>query len=226
MKNEDSDILDQQGRYYGSYLKIKDNPRYRKIWDFIKRNNLRGRLLDIGCANGDFSEPLVENGFDCFGLEIMEEGILESQKKGIKVSRGSFLERFPFGDNYFDVVFAGEVIEHTVDDENFLKEVSRVLKKDGVLILTTPNLVSFGNRLLMLFGEMPRFAYSEFHYRIYNKKLIANKIKIAGFRVEKFESNYVLVSTFFSKSLGVLGEQLGTFFPRFGENFVIYARKK
>jgi hypothetical protein len=106
-----------------------------------------------------------------------------------------------------------------------LKEVHRILKPGGMLILTTPNLVSLGNRLLMLLGMMPRFAYAEFHYRIYNLKLIKSKLMRAGFNVKKVDSNYILISSYFNKYLGAIGEYFGSVVPSFGENFIIYASK-
>ena len=56
-------ILDQQKLYYNSYLKVKDNPRYKKARKFILDNSYGNeRILDIGCADGDFSACLVEKG--------------------------------------------------------------------------------------------------------------------------------------------------------------------
>jgi len=224
MKNDN--ILNQQHKYYESYLKIKNNPRYKKAWKFLKKNYPGGKLLDIGCANGDFSGPLVKKGYDCYGLEYKDEAIKESAGKGIKVIRGSFLEKFPYKDNFFDIVFAGEVIEHTTNDSRFLREINRIVKPGGLIILTIPNLVSLGNRLLILFGRLPRFAYAEFHYRIYTAGLIKNKMIKAGFKIKKIDSSYILISTFFNKYLGLFGERLGTFFPKLGEHLIIYAKKR
>jgi len=225
--NLNSQIIKQQSEHYDSYLKIRENPRYKKVRHFILNHfDKKAKVLDIGCADGDFSEKLIKLGFKCYGLETEKEAIKESTSKGIIVKKGSFLEKFPFEDNYFDIVFAGEVIEHTVNDTGFLNETNRVLKKNGMLILTTPNLVSLGNRLLMLFGKLPRFAYSEFHYRVYNEKNIIEKIKNAGFKINKVESSYILISTFFNRTLGLFGERLGTFFPKLGEHLIIYAKKR
>lgn len=219
-------ILVQQDVAYDTYLKIKNNPRYTKIWNYFKRNGITGgKLLDIGCADGEFSAPLIKEGFDCYGLEFVEKAMKESAEKGIKVTEGSFLERFPFEDNTFDIVFGGEVIEHTTDDSYFLSETARVLKDNGLLIISTPNLVSLGNRFRMLIGKLPRFAYAEFHYRMYNKALLQKKIESAGYNSVHFDSNYVIVSKFFNKFIGTFGEALGTVFPTFGENFVVFARK-
>jgi 2-polyprenyl-3-methyl-5-hydroxy-6-metoxy-1,4-benzoquinol methylase len=219
-------ILKQQGEYYDSYLKIKNNPRYKKIWSYIfenYKNNIK--VLDIGCTNGDFSVPLIKKGFDCYGIDYIDKAIRESRSKGVKVLKSSFLERLPFRSGFFDIVFAGEVIEHTIDDESFLKEINRVLKPGGLLILTTPNLVSLGNRVLMFMGRLPRFAYNEFHYRIYNSALIKSKLAKTDFSIVRFDSSYILISTFFNKALGMVGEWLGSIIPYFGENFVIFATK-
>jgi len=118
------------------------------------------------------------------------------------------------------------VIEHTTNDSRFLREINRIVKPGGLIILTIPNLVSLGNRLLILFGRLPRFAYAEFHYRIYTAGLIKNKMIKAGFKIKKIDSSYILISTFFNKYLGLFGERLGTFFPKLGEHLIIYAKKR
>lgn len=229
MNKHYNNILKQQMDSYNLYLKIKNNPRYKKAWNYLQEkisNTNKQNILDIGCSNGDFSERLVQKGFTCYGLEFMDSAIEEASQKGIKVIKGSFLDKFPFESHFFDVVFAGEVIEHTTNDDVFLSEIYRVLKPEGILILTTPNLVSLGNRILMLFGLLPRFAHADFHYRIYNQKVLIEKMQKANFEIDKIESSYVLVSTFFNKYIGLLGEKLGNIFPCYGEHLIMYAKKK
>jgi len=62
---------------------------------------------------------------------------------------------FPFEDNYFDAVTAFEMIEHLFDPDHFLDEVYRVLKLNGIFILSTLNLASIHNRITLLFGYQP-----------------------------------------------------------------------
>lgn len=226
MARVEDDILSTQASYYGSYSKVFDNPRYRKSWHFVHSNVAKGgKVLDVGCADGGFSGPLAREGYDCHGLEFVDEAIAASEAQGVKIARGSFLEPFPFGDDSFDVVFAGEVVEHTVNDGAFLREIHRVLRPGGYCIITTPNLVSLGNRLLMSMGRLPRFAYAEFHYRIYNAALISRKIADTGLSPLRLDSSYVLVSTFFAPRLGRLGERAGTLVPKLGEHLIVYAQK-
>ncbi len=224
----DQIILDQQSRYYDTNFRIvSNNPRFKKVWNYIIKNNLKGNLLDIGCCNGEFCQPLIDRGgYTCYGMDSVSTELSEAQKRGVIVTHGSFLEEFPYEDNFFDIIFAGEVIEHTIDDNIFLRECSRIMKKGGTLILTTPNLVSLGNRLLMSLGFLPRFAYNEFHYRIYNLRLLKNKLKAAGFEAKKISSSHVLISTVFNKYIGMIGESLGGLFPTLGEQFIIFAKKK
>ena len=78
----------------------------------------------------------------------------------------------------------------------------------------------------MFFGKMPRFAYAEFHYRIYNKDLIKKKISDIGMVVFDVKSSYILISTFYNRFLGYFGELMGSKFSNLGEHFIVYAKKK
>ena len=75
-----------------------------------------------------------------------------AKKKGINVKIHDISKGLPYDSGYFDAIFAGEIIEHMTDDMFFLAECKRILKKNGILLLTTPNLVSLRNRIRKLFG--------------------------------------------------------------------------
>ena len=61
--------------------------------------------------------------------------------------------RFPYPEEFFDIVHAGEAIEHLYDTDSFVQECRRVLKKGGKLIITTPNTLSLPRRILYFFGR-------------------------------------------------------------------------
>jgi 2-polyprenyl-3-methyl-5-hydroxy-6-metoxy-1,4-benzoquinol methylase len=209
-----------------TYPRIPNNPRHRKARKFLERWSGE-RLLDVGCGSGDFSAPLVSLGWRCHGIEIDQKAIEEAASRGIQVRRASLLDRFPYEDTFFDVVLAGEVIEHTIDDLAFLGECHRVLRPDGLLILTTPNLVSLGNRMLMLLGRMPRFAHHACHYRMYNARVLTEKMVRTGFKLTRLDSDYILVSTYFSKTIGRVGEWLPGVLPvTWGERLIAYATRQ
>ena len=147
----------------------------------------------------------------------------------LDIGCGSFIQKFPFPSALFHVIFAGEVVEHTVDDDFFLKECYRILKKRGTLILTTPNLVSLTNRVRMALGWLPVYAYEDFHYRIYTRDLITRKIRKAGFTLDSVSASHIVISRYrnsvLNTAFGGIGEVLGTLWPTLGEQFIIYAHK-
>lgn len=198
--------------------------RTRKVLSFLAKEKPT-ILLDIGCGNGFFSKLLIYKGWKCIGLEFCEKPAKEAKKEGLDILISDVVEGLPFQRDSFDYVYAGEIIEHCIDDDFFLKECRRVLKSQGVLILTTPNLLSLGNRILMSMGKMPRFAYAPFHHKIYNLQTITTKIQEAGFKVELKLSSYLLISRVFNRLLGALGEFLGNIFPSLGEHLILVSRK-
>ncbi len=95
------------------------------------------------------------------------------------------IEDTKYGDEKFDVVTMTDLIEHILSPKSFLKEVNRVLKKNGVLLLTTPNFDSFTRRLL---GK-DWFQYKYEHIIYYNKKSIFYLLEKEGFKVLTTRNN-------------------------------------
>lgn len=220
----------QQERHFRGFVWTGDDPRYRKVWRYLD-NLSPGWLLDVGCGNGAFCGRLVLRGWRCFGVELVPDIAQEAYNRGIFVTLSDAADGLPLLDSRFDVVFAGEIIEHMVDDDHFISECFRVIKPGGMLILTTPNLVSLGNRLLMSLGKMPRYAYRDYHYRIYNLHVLLEKLRAGGFTPLRVESSHLIISKssprrILSRAFGNLGEFLGSVFPRLGEMFVVTCAKR
>jgi SAM-dependent methyltransferase len=100
----------------------------------------RGRVLDVGCGLSLFTAFEKKWPFDIVAGDIVFDRMKERKREwpGITwiVFDASFL---PFKAGCFDSVFAGEILEHLPDTEQALKEWSRIQRKDGMLIVTTPN---------------------------------------------------------------------------------------
>ncbi len=121
------------------------------------------RLLDVGCGKchvlnyistkiNDFLKVNV----DCYGIDVISEFKYECEKFGFKFySIDVSNDRLPFPNNYFDIVLAFEVIEHLLIPENMLQEVHRVLKANGIFVLSTPNLRWWANIILLILGYQP-----------------------------------------------------------------------
>lgn len=112
------------------------------------------RLLDVGCNDGKFSLELARkyNAKEIYGLEVDKKSIKKAKKKGIKVYDTDVNKKFPFKNDFFDVVIANQLVEHLLNPDNLFKEIYRILKPGGVCVIATPNLCSLHNRVFVLFG--------------------------------------------------------------------------
>lgn len=107
----------------------------------------KGRLLDVGCALGDFVEVAVEQGWDAEGVEISAYAAAEARSKGLRVYTGVLEDlRLPSGS--YDVITLYDVVEHLTDPVATLREVYRLLSPGGVLHMVTPNVGGLQARVL------------------------------------------------------------------------------
>ncbi len=150
---------EQTGRARGERdLESRESVAIRVI-----QNLKEGRVLDVGCGNGFFlrnlqqkldSSALELQGVDFSNFEI-ERAKKDPRHSGIGFTQANAEKGLDFPEGHFDVVFSGEVIEHLYDPDTFLDQIFRILKPGGMVILTTPNLLSWFNRILALIGIQP-----------------------------------------------------------------------
>lgn len=131
-------------------------PRVKEI---IERCN--GSILDLGCVQhtlkGIESDSwlhgkLTERFSYVIGIDILKEEVLELKKREYNVICAD-VENFKLNEN-FDTIVAGELIEHLSNPGNFLDSCHNHLKKDGKLILTTPNSFWIENTIRKIFGKL------------------------------------------------------------------------
>ena len=104
---------------------------------FFSPNDL---VLDCGCATGKFLEAQPEQ---TIGIDIDKQKIKVCKEKGLNAQQIDLEKKLGFEKNYFDGVFASHVIEHTHDPIKSLKEIHRVLKPNGKIVVFTPNINKF-----------------------------------------------------------------------------------
>jgi 2-polyprenyl-3-methyl-5-hydroxy-6-metoxy-1,4-benzoquinol methylase len=196
--------------------------RYKKMHQEIQKIK-KGDVLEVGCASGDFLEILKKEGWNCHGIDITKELVDQAKKKGINAKMGNVQNSIPFNKK-FDVIIAGEIIEHMIDVNKFLEICDKHLKKNGTIMITTPNLVFWVNRILMLFGRKPMFAYADFHYKMFIWKDLREKIS-AHFKIQKVRGSHILVSTRRHPMFKIF-EIMGDIFPTMSAHFIVIARKK
>jgi ubiquinone/menaquinone biosynthesis C-methylase UbiE len=107
--------------------------------DFLLGRVLEGaRVLDVGCGLGDFTAVLVEHGLAAVGCDVSSEALLRARERHPGVEFVQSADALPFGDAAFEVVWAGEVLEHVQDVLGLLAEIHRVLRPGGRLLVSTP----------------------------------------------------------------------------------------
>ena len=113
--------------------------RLQVIKKYVKKSD---RILDVGCQLYTLHDDLIKEYSErnVWGLDIALKEETDRLFKGNA-------EHMPFDEDFFDAVIAGELIEHLENPEKFVKECRRVLKANGIAIITTPNIHSLFNRL-------------------------------------------------------------------------------
>jgi ubiquinone/menaquinone biosynthesis C-methylase UbiE len=111
-------------------------------------------VFDLGCSTGLFLEKAAQLGWTPYGSDVNRHLVEENRGKygeQVKLQKGIFID---FPDQYFDVVTMFDTIEHLPDPVATLREVSRVLRHDGLVVITTPNVAGlFPKCTYGLFGK-------------------------------------------------------------------------
>lgn len=170
------------------------------IWEkpvlpLVKRNK---RILEIGSGSGHFTGIIKKLGNNVSGIDISKANVKKQKEAGldsycIDIEK----DKLPFPDNSFDQIIMLEVIEHLFDPYYALKEIRRVLKKEGEFIISTHNVLNWFMRILYLFGEVnitcdiSKEGMGE-HIRLYSHKILNKVLRKSGFRVTHIESWFKL----------------------------------
>jgi len=192
------------------------NPMLRKVSAIVNKHlehcpdHPGLRLLDVGCGNGKFAAQYLKRGIEVWGVDITPKLVTAAKKRGIRVVRHDLNKKLPLKDNFFDIITCSEVIEHVFNTEQLLRELKRVLRPGGIVVLTTPNLVGLENRLRILFGRHPSFfEYSERdamgHIRAYSSRELLKQAKLVGFKNIKLTGS---TFPFPHEKLGIVGKLL------------------
>ncbi len=129
-----------QFRVNNSHTEQNELNLAKKRLNFLRKYKTEGRLLDIGCSAGFFLKVARDNGWETYGLDISDDTArIARERYGLEVLTGT-IEEISYAPNHFDVVMMGDVIEHTANPVNTMLAVNKILKPDGLVILSTPNI--------------------------------------------------------------------------------------
>jgi 2-polyprenyl-3-methyl-5-hydroxy-6-metoxy-1,4-benzoquinol methylase len=198
--------LENLGEYYESvdYISHTDSKRslFEKAYHFVKsialKNKLdlinslqpdKGRVLDIGAGTGDFLSVAKQNGWQIIGVEPSDKAKAIAKNKGV-----SFVEKTTELENRsFDVISMWHVLEHVPDLEEQIKELKRLLKPNGTLIIAVPNFKSFDAKH---YGKFWAAYDVPIHFWHFSKTAIRSlfqkeRMKLVKVLPMKFDSFYV-----------------------------------
>jgi SAM-dependent methyltransferase len=143
------------------------------------------RILDAGCGTGALLDRLQSwPGVELYGLDYSGQALAYTRQRGHHHLIQGDLTRLPFPDGTFDVVTALDVVEHIREDEGALREVNRILRPGGVLLVSVP-------AYRFLWGPHDTALQ---HFRRYTRREMATLMRRAGFRVSKL--TYLLALLF------------------------------
>lgn len=164
--------------------------RVKRALKFISGlESQKAKVLDIGCQSGGFCAELLQLGHDPSGIEIVP-ALVENAKRRhptIPFVVGNCEEEIPFSDGFFDVVWAGEVIEHIRHTDMFINEINRVLRPGGFVVLTTPMHNRIKNLYVVLFRFEKHFDPEFPHYRFYSRRSLTEVLNKRGFEVTEVD---------------------------------------
>jgi len=197
--------LEKLPSYYESvdYISHTDGNKslFEKMYQFVKgialKNKLKlintesvkGRILDIGAGVGDFLSVCQNDGWETIGIEPSEKAKTIAIKKGV-----SFVEHLSeLESNSFDVITMWHVLEHVPNLEHQIKELKRLIKPKGTLIIAVPNFKSFDAKYYGTFWAAYDVPIHLWHFsKTAIQKLFAKEnLELVKVLPMKFDSFYV-----------------------------------
>jgi len=218
-----NDYLSYELENEAAFLKLQQLALKDVKFDELEKILFRAKeppsVIDAGCAAGALLADLRDRGWRVTGVEISPCAQYAVNERQLDVRNIPFEEN-KFPQTHFDVVLASHLIEHLNDPASFLTEANRVLKEDGRVFITTPNISGFQARL---YGSQWRSAIFD-HLYLFSVRTLSEMLKKTGFKIEMIRTwgglAAGLVPPLLKKTADILAKRFGC-----GDVMVVRARK-
>lgn len=161
-------------------------------------------ILDVGCGWGNFIQLLEKNHFAYLGIDLSQTAVDLCQKKNLNCQKIDLIELSKKAKQKYSAITFFQVIEHLKNPLEYLRTAKKLLKKNGILMITTPN---NNSPLRSLFGPKWSVYNTPSHYFFYSKESLRRLLKMAGFNNFKikidppryFSFDYIIEKVFEKK---------------------------
>ena len=195
-------------------------------------------VLDIGAGQGALSKRLQDAGANVSACDVVPE---QFDVPGVQFRAVTSDGRLPFDDASFDVAIAIEVLEHIDGHDRFFAEVARVLRPGGLVMFTTPNILSLKSRVRFLFtgffysfGPLEPFTrdpvsqhIAPFSVNRYEWMLSQHGLRLTGLQTDKIQTSSVLLALLvpFIRLATWMGSGSSPLAARQNSSVALYGRK-
>jgi 2-polyprenyl-3-methyl-5-hydroxy-6-metoxy-1,4-benzoquinol methylase len=188
------DMYEWHNPNQSDWASVAYRTRINMILNAIEKHCRKGIVLDLGCAQGNLSLLLAERGFKVLSVDLKYEFLtymMLKHDKGNVWPVAASLEVLPFKQNIFDVILFCEVIEHVAHPDRALMVLKRLLKRNGVLIVTTPNGSFLRSKLPTAsqiddWNALEQYQYqpdADGHLFLFTKQELKHYLKEEGYKV-------------------------------------------
>lgn len=228
----------QRGRLSGRHRGDRGGS-YRYWMSFLKRRGMHVEtVIEVGCGLG-FLGARISDRCSYIGIDISFDALTRARDlHGLDTLIRGSADVLPFRAESCDVIFAFDVIEHLASPSLFLEEARRVLRKGGLMVLTTPNIRSFGVRMKSSSNELvPAMYRDKTHVSLLPRAQWFSMLKEARFLIDRAGTDFLWdlpywkgIPLFLQKGMllpinMVLTRLFGFARWGLGENLVIVVRK-
>ena len=190
--------------YFDQNFDFETIPVYDdKVQSLLKYVGNNQLILDVGCLTGYVGYFCLQKktGNKVVGIDFIAGALEQARRKGVDARYCNVeTDKLPIKKSEsFDIIIMSEIIEHLVDPLAILKKVEKFLKKDGKIIISTPNIAYFQYRIELLLGKLPDFCefrakhperpYNFQHKTFFTYKVLVETLRLANLKIEQLDSH-------------------------------------
>lgn len=132
---------------------------HEKVLDLINPFTYGSKIVVMGSGEGSFENKLLSLGIEPKNIFSIDINAKKFKLKKLKIVKADLNLKLPLDDEFYDLCIAIEVIEHLHNPSNLISEAYRILHNNGYLVITTPNIHSYMQKIRFLFTD--KFDYFE-----------------------------------------------------------------